>query len=152
MMAHCLIPHGPRGCCETRGVTQVMRHHGLVVRSGQVASWRCLLSLEVRLCTRTDAVEVDSEPCAPDPWSPAGPARYGLHMRWSATLGGWNRRKTVLAACLAAAAALVAPAVAAPLPRRRHVRAGTLDRSLGAFLGPDSPVAAHEPGRRDRRR
>jgi hypothetical protein len=27
-------------------------------------------------------------------------------MRWSATLGGWDRRKTVLAACLAVAAAV----------------------------------------------
>jgi hypothetical protein len=37
-------------------------------------------------------------------------------MRWSATLGGWNRRKTVLAACLAAAAALAALAVPLKLP------------------------------------
>ena len=32
-------------------------------------------------------------------------------MRWSATLGGWNRRKTLLAACLAAAAAVAGVAV-----------------------------------------
>ena len=37
-------------------------------------------------------------------------------MRWSATLGGWNRRKSVLAACLAAAAALAALAVPLKLP------------------------------------
>jgi tetratricopeptide (TPR) repeat protein len=37
-------------------------------------------------------------------------------MRWSATLGGWNRRKTVLAAWLATAAALVALAVRLKLP------------------------------------
>jgi tetratricopeptide (TPR) repeat protein len=37
-------------------------------------------------------------------------------MPWSATLGGWNRRKTVLAACLATAAALAALAVPLKLP------------------------------------
>ena len=37
-------------------------------------------------------------------------------MRWSATLGGWNRRKTVLAAFLAAAVALAALAVPLKLP------------------------------------
>jgi hypothetical protein len=37
-------------------------------------------------------------------------------VRWSATLGGWDRRKTVLAACLATAAALAAPAVPLKLP------------------------------------
>jgi tetratricopeptide (TPR) repeat protein len=37
-------------------------------------------------------------------------------MRSSATLGEWNRRKTVLVACLAAAAALAALAVALKLP------------------------------------
>src|SRR6476646_2058886 len=37
-------------------------------------------------------------------------------MPWSATLGGWDRRKTVLAACLAAAAALAALAVPLRLP------------------------------------
>jgi tetratricopeptide (TPR) repeat protein len=37
-------------------------------------------------------------------------------MRWSATLGGWNRRKTVLTACLATAAALAGLAVPLKLP------------------------------------
>ena len=51
-------------------------------------------------------------------------------MRWSATLGGWNRRKTVLAAFLAAAVALAALAV--PLKLSWLGVAGLVVAAVGA--------------------
>jgi tetratricopeptide (TPR) repeat protein len=53
-------------------------------------------------------------------------------VRWSATLGGWNRRKTVLAAWLAAAAAVVALAKALKLPWPWLVVAGLVVAVVGA--------------------
>jgi hypothetical protein len=51
-------------------------------------------------------------------------------MRWSATLGGWNRRKTVLAAWLATATALVA--LAKPLNQLWLGVAGLVVAAVGA--------------------
>ena len=68
-------------------------------------------------------------------------------MRWSATLGGWNRRKTVLAACLAAAAALAALAVPLKLPWLGV--AGLVVAAVGVMA---SLVISTEPARLDGKR
>src|SRR4051794_28733946 len=73
-------------------------------------------SLEVRLCPDQCCRGRHSVPCAPRIRGHRGPGPILSAYALVGDAGGWDRRKTVLAACLAAAAALAAPAVPLKLP------------------------------------
>src|SRR3954454_267063 len=91
-------------------------------------------SLEVRLCRDQCCRGRHSVPCAPRIRGHRGPGPILSACALVGDAGGWDRRKTVLAACLAAAAALAAPAVTLRLPWLGGAGGGVAGGDAGAAV------------------